>query len=298
MTVPDGPGAPPEDPQPTEAAPFPDGALLIDKPAGLTSHDVVARVRRRVGGRKAGRVGHTGTLDPFATGLLIVLLGRATRLQDRLMGQDKTYETVARLGATSTTGDPEGEIAVTGRVPTDPPELPTGLVRQRPPAYSAIRVDGERAYKRARRGEDVVVPEREVTVHAFEQLARDGDRASFRIRCSSGTYVRTLVADLGDAYCLELRRTAIGDLSVDDAQSPDTEREDWRLIPLHTLLQTVIPTVELDAEDARRAGFGQRIAVPERPDLQEVGLCHRGEAIAIGRREPDGRVHPVVGFRA
>lgn len=286
----DGPAAP--------AAPFPDGALLIDKPAGLTSHDVVHRVRRTLGGRRAGRVGHTGTLDPFATGLLIVLLGRATRLQHHLMGQDKTYETLARLGATSTTGDPEGEIEVTGRVPPDPPDLPTGLVRQRPPAFSAIRVDGERAYKRARRGEQVVVPEREVVVHAFEQLERDGDRARFRIACSTGTYVRTLIGDLGDAYCLELRRTSIGAFRVDDAQSPDADRADWRLLPLHALLESVLPTVELDADQARRAGFGQRIELDGTPPTDEFGLCHDGEAIAIGRREPDGRIHPVVGFRS
>lgn len=280
-----------------EIPPFPDGALLIDKPAGLTSHDVVHRIRRTLGGRKAGRVGHSGTLDPFATGLLIVLLGRATRLQHHLMGQDKTYETLARLGATSTTGDPEGEIAETGRIPPDPPHLPTGLVRQTPPAYSAIRVDGERAYKRARRGEEVVVPEREVTVHAYEQLEREGDRARFRISCSSGTYVRTLVADLGDAYCLELRRTAIGAYDVADAQSPDTDRADWRLLPLHDLLGAVLPTVELDADQARRAGFGQRLELPDAPVVEELGLRHAGEAIAIGRREPDGRIHPVVGFR-
>jgi tRNA pseudouridine55 synthase len=293
------PGAARDEPPVAGASPgpFPDGALLIDKPAGLTSHDVVHRVRRELGGRKAGRVGHSGTLDPFATGLLIVLLGRATRLQHHLMGQDKTYETLTRLGATSTTGDPEGEIVVTGRVPPDPPHLPTGLVRQTPPAYSAIRVDGERAYKRARRGEEVVVPEREVTVHAFEQLERDGDRARFRIRCSSGTYVRTLVADLGDGYCLELRRTAIGDYLVEHAQDPDAPRESWRLLPLHDLLRSVLPTVELDADQARRAGFGQRLELPGAPVVEELGLCHAGEAIAIGRREPDGRIHPVVGFR-
>lgn len=287
-----------DDERPGAVAPVPDGALLVDKPAGLSSHDVVHRIRRAVGGRKAGRVGHTGTLDPFATGLLIVLLGRATRLQDHLMGQDKTYETLARLGATSTTGDPEGEVTVTGVLPPDPLDLPTGLLRQRPSAYSAIRIDGERAYKRARRGEDVVVPEREVTVHAFEQLARDGDRARFQIRCSSGTYVRTLVADLGDAYCLELRRTAIGAYDVADAQSPDTPRDAWRLLPLHDLLGAVMPTVEIDAEQARRAGHGQRIEVAGAPAADEFGLRHAGEAIAIGRREPDGRIHPVVGFRA
>lgn len=299
MTVPPA-GGPDERPRPSSApaVPFPDGALLVDKPVGLTSHDVVHRVRRALGGRRAGRVGHTGTLDPFATGLLIVLLGRATRLQQHLMGQDKTYEALARLGATSTTGDPEGEVVVTGRLPPDPPVLPTGVVRQRPPAYSAIHVDGERAYKRARRGEEVVVPEREVTVHAFEQLQRDGDRARFRIACSTGTYVRTLIADLGDAYCLELRRTSIGRFHVDDAQDPDAARDEWRVLPLHELLASVLPTVELDADQARRAGFGQRIALAGTPSADEVGLCHDGEAIAIGRREPDGRIHPVVGFRS
>jgi tRNA pseudouridine55 synthase len=275
----------------------PDGALLIDKPAGITSHDVVQRVRRALGGRRARRVGHSGTLDPFATGLLIVLIGRATRLQGHVMGLDKTYETLARLGATSTTGDPEGEIVVTGRVPADPPPLPTGTIRQRPPAYSAIRIDGERAYKKARRGEEVVIPEREVTVHAFVQLARTGDTARFRIACSSGTYVRTLVADLGDAYCLELRRTAIGPFTVGDAHDPDADPATWRILPLVDLLRAAMPTVVLDPDEARRAGFGQRLELSGVPDRDEFGLEHDGEAIAIARREPDGRIHPVVGFR-
>src|SRR5215207_2545142 len=138
-----------------------DGVILFDKPAGITSHDVVAQVRRRL--RKGTKVGHAGTLDPFATGLLLVLVGRATRVQRFVMALPKAYETVARFGATSSTGDSDGEI------------VETGLVRQRPPAYSAIRIDGVRAYKRARRGEEVEMPEREVTVHAFEELARDGD---------------------------------------------------------------------------------------------------------------------------
>jgi tRNA pseudouridine55 synthase len=280
-------------------ATIPDGALLIDKPAGMTSHDVVQRVRRALGGRKGRRVGHSGTLDPFATGLLVILIGRATRLQGHVMGLDKTYETLARLGATSTTGDPEGEVTVTGRIPPDPPHLPTGTVTQVPPAYSAIRIDGERAYKRARRGEEVVVPAREVQVHAFEQTARDGDEtAAFRIHCSSGTYVRTLVADLGDAYCLELRRTAIGGFRVDDAQTPDADPAEWRVLPLVDLLRAVVPTVELSADEARRAGFGQRIELSSVPDAEAFGLVHADEAIAIARREPDGRIHPVVGFRA
>jgi tRNA pseudouridine55 synthase len=202
-----------------------DGVLLIDKPVGMTSHDVVAAVRRALGGVKTG---HAGTLDPFATGLLLVLVGRATRIQQQLMGLPKTYETVARLGAVSTTGDPEGEITETGRLPPDPPPLPSGEVRQRPPVYSAVKVGGERAYKRARRGERFELPERSITIHHFEQLWREDDRAAFLIECSSGTYVRSLIADLHDAYCVELRRTAIGPFRVSDAVVPPRRGESWQ----------------------------------------------------------------------
>jgi tRNA pseudouridine55 synthase len=201
-----------------------DGVLLIDKPAGMSSHDVVAAVRRSLGG---ARTGHAGTLDPFATGLLLVLVGRATKAQSTLMGLPKRYETVAQLGASSSTGDTEGEITISGRLPPDPLELPTGELRQRPPAYSAIRIGGERAYKRARRGEQLEMPERIVSVHRFEQRWRAPDaehpgleRAGFEIECGSGTYVRSLISDLGDAYCLQLRRTAIGPFEVADAVAP------------------------------------------------------------------------------
>jgi tRNA pseudouridine55 synthase len=230
---------------------------LIDKPAGMSSHDVVARVRRALSDRgpgdthKAGRrsslgrpkTGHAGTLDPFATGLLIVLLGRATKSQQTFMGLPKSYETVARLGARSSTGDPEGEIECTGRLPADPIALPVGEIRQRPPIYSAVKIGGERAYRRARRGEVVEMPERVVIVTRFEQLWREapdpgGDgtqRAAFAIECSSGTYVRSLIADLGDAYCEELRRTAIGPFSVADAVPPPARGEAWSSPPLLAL---------------------------------------------------------------
>ncbi|HEY8002149.1 MAG TPA: tRNA pseudouridine(55) synthase TruB [Solirubrobacterales bacterium] len=188
--------------------------VLADKPAGITSHDVVARLRHALGTKG----GHAGTLDPFATGLLIVLLGReATREQRRFMELRKTYRVRARFGAVSTTGDRDGEITETGVVPEGPLALPTGEIRQRPPAYSAIRIRGERAYKRARRGEELEMPPRLVSVHRFEQLAVTGAEREFEIECSSGTYVRSLIADLGDAYCTELRRTAIGPFSVEEA---------------------------------------------------------------------------------
>jgi tRNA pseudouridine55 synthase len=216
------------------------GVLLIDKPAGMTSHDVVARVRRSLAG---ARTGHAGTLDPFATGLLIVLVGKATKSQQTMMALTKRYETVAQLGASSTTGDTEGEIDETGHLPPDPPRMPTGEVRQRPPIYSAVKIGGERAYKRARRGDDVQMPERIVSVHRFEQIWRKPDEqrpglelAGYEIECGSGTYVRSLIADLGgDAYCLELRRTAIGPFEVTDAVAPPARAAVWSKPPLIAL---------------------------------------------------------------
>jgi tRNA pseudouridine55 synthase len=275
-------------PSADRAAPPPaDGVILCDKPAGITSHDVVARVRRRLG---RARTGHAGTLDPFATGLLLVLVGRATRAQRFLMALPKTYETVARLGARSTTGDPEGEITVTGRIPPAGAPLPVGEVRQRPPAHSAVKIDGERAYRRARRGEDVEMPERTVTVHRFEELWREGEeRAAYLIECSSGTYVRSLVTDLGDAYCEALRRTRIGPFAVEDA-------DEERIVPLADAL-SFMPERRLGGEEARRAGHG--VAVPGEAAgfvrlTDDAGLI----AIAEPRSGRDGaELKPIVGFR-
>ena len=194
-------------------APGDGGAVLLyDKPAGPTSHDIVAAVRRERG-RKAG---HAGTLDPFATGLLLILLDRATRLQRFLAGLPKTYLATARLGWRSSTGDPDGELVETGEVPASL-ELPTGRVMQRVPMTSAVRVGGERLYRKAHRGEVVETPLREVEVHSAELLSSDGELAHYEIVCSAGTYVRTLLETLGDAYCADLRRTAIGPFAVADA---------------------------------------------------------------------------------
>lgn len=186
--------------------------LLCDKPAGITSHDMVARVRRERG----CRAGHAGTLDPFATGLLLVLVGRATRLQRFLTGLPKTYVAKARLGWRSSTGDPDGELTETGHIPEDL-RLPTGRVRQRVPMTSAVRVGGERLYRKAHRGEVVETPEREVDIYRADPLDSDRETAIYEIECSAGTYIRTLIETLGDAYCVELRRTAIGPFRVEDA---------------------------------------------------------------------------------
>ncbi len=189
----------------------PNAVLLCDKPAGITSHDMVARIRRE----RRCKVGHAGTLDPFATGLLLLLLGRATRLQRFLVGLPKTYLATARLGWRSSTGDPDGELTETGRVP-DSLALPTGRVRQRVPMTSAVKIGGERLYRKAHRGETVQTPEREVDVYRAELLGHDAGSARYEIECSKGTYVRTLIETLGDAYCAELRRTAIGPFRVEE----------------------------------------------------------------------------------
>jgi tRNA pseudouridine55 synthase len=208
------------------------------------------------------------------------------------MALPKSYETIARLGATSTTGDTEGEIAETGLVPPDPPSLRTGEIMQRPPAYSALKVDGRRAYDRARAGEDVVLDERPVIVYRFDQLWREDDRAAFAIECSAGTYVRTLISDLGDAYCLELRRTAIGPFSIDDASAT-------RLIGLEQAL-SFMPSLHLHGDDAQRAAHGVAVGAAEDPEGDADGavlLVDRDGPIAVA--EPrNGTLKPVVGFRA
>lgn len=200
--------------------------LLYDKPAGVTSHDVVAEVRRERG----LKAGHAGTLDPFATGLLLILLGRATRLQRFLVGLPKTYLATARLGWRSSTGDSDGELTETGRVPVSL-ELPTGTVRQRVPMTSAVRVGGERLYKKAHRGEVVETPERDVEVHRAELLSGEDGCAHYEIECSAGTYVRTLVETLGDAYCSDLRRTAIGPFRVEEAGAEVPAERVAELVP-------------------------------------------------------------------
>lgn len=210
------------------------GILLVDKPAGWTSFDVVNYVRKIVAqaeGKKPKnvKVGHTGTLDPFATGLLVLLIGKEyTRRASELSKQDKTYEVTMRLGQSSTTGDPEGEIT---DVPSPEPMLEavqtvlqqfTGVISQVPPAYSAIKVNGQRAYKLARAGKEVVIEARPVTVHSITLTNYSYPELSFTAHVSSGTYIRTLVEDIGAAlgtvaYTSALRRTAIVERTIVDA---------------------------------------------------------------------------------
>jgi len=208
-----------------------DGMVLADKPAGITSFGVVARVRRRLSeklGKKA-KVGHTGTLDPFATGLMIIVTGKECRNAMNYSKLDKEYEAVIRLGQTSTTGDPEGDIInISDAIPTkqavEAALVPfRGEITQRPPIFSAIKINGRRAYDLARKGEAVEIPERQVTIYALELIDYNYPDVRVRAHVSSGTYIRSLAEDIGKvletgAYCSELRRTKVGEWSIDNAE--------------------------------------------------------------------------------
>jgi len=209
--------------------------LLIDKPADWTSFDVVAKIRgaaRTISGNKKIKVGHAGTLDPFATGLLIVLIGDETKKQDMYMKQDKEYETTLFLGAMSTTGDPEGEITPHEYKIPDQKDISTsletlqGTISQTPPIYSAIKVYGQRAYKLARAGKIPEMKPREVVIYKIELLNYNFPQLKIRVNCSSGTYIRTLAEDIGKrlgcgAYLTTLRRTKIGEYRIEDALAID-----------------------------------------------------------------------------
>ncbi len=246
-----------------------DGVVVVDKPAGLTSHDVVARVRRLAGTR---RVGHAGTLDPMATGVLVVGIGRATRLLGHLSGTDKTYEATVRLGASTSTDDADGEVLTRtpaghldqARVAEAVAGL-TGALDQVPSSVSAVKVAGERAYARVRRGEEVALAPRRVHVHAFDVLtsAVVGDHTDLEVRvvCSSGTYVRALARDLGAAlgvggHLTRLRRTAVGPFTLADARSLDQLAEQFEPLDLTRTATAAFPLLSLDPDQARQVRHG------------------------------------------
>ena len=209
-----------------------DGILLIDKPADMTSFGVVARIRR-VLTQQAGKrvkVGHTGTLDPFATGLMILVVGKECKNAERYSKLDKVYEATVRLGQTSTTGDTEGDITESSSAVPSHEALQavlegfTGVITQIPPAFSAIKVNGQRAYKLAHRGETVEIPPRQATIHSLELVDYSYPELRIRAHVSSGTYIRTLAEDIGTAlgtgaYCVQLRRTSISKWDIADAKT-------------------------------------------------------------------------------
>ena len=272
----------------------------MDKPAGITSHDAVDEVRRRLGMRQ---VGHTGTLDPFATGLLVVLVGRATRLARFVEGQPKTYLATARLGTRTDTDDLTGSV-LTQR--SDPPAIGeqdlrealsgfVGVQRQRPPNYSAKRVEGERSYRLARRGAPVVPADVVITVHGIEFLAYDHPDLTFRATVSVGTYLRAIARDLGErlgvgAHLTALRREAIGSLSVEHAVGLHSVSP-ADVVPAGQVLSH-LPVLELD--DAARSAVTHGRPIPgDSGGADHAALVHQGELVAVAKAE-GGWLRPTV----
>ena len=269
------------------------GILLLDKPVGPTSHDAVARVRRAAGLR---RVGHAGTLDPLASGLLLMGLGPAARFLEYLVGLDKTYETTVLLGQATTTYDAEGEVTAERPVDVSAEQIAAALaafrgpIRQRVPSHSAVKRDGRPLYESARRGEVIDLPQRDVVVHALDLLAFDPPLVTLRVACSSGTYIRSLAHDLGAAlgcggHVVALRRTAVGVFSVDDAISLDILTPESVVVHLRPPAAAVahLPRLDVGESDALRLSVGQRL--PAAADALP------GNAAAFG---PDGRFLGVV----
>jgi tRNA pseudouridine55 synthase len=269
--------------------------VLINKPAGVTSHDVVQQVRRRVGVRAAG---HTGTLDPFATGLLVVLIGRATRLARFVEAKSKTYLATARLGIRTTTDDLTGVVVDTAAVMPDEPtvrETLTGFLGaqlQQPPQYSAKRVAGERSYRKARRGEPVELADVRVTVHWIELVDYAPPDLTFRTAVSAGTYIRAMARDLGDrlgvgAHLTSLHREAIGSLLVDDAV-PLEQVTPSAVLPAIRVLRDM-PGVDLDDAGRRDVIHGRAVvdgrAVGQRGSGADVALLADGELIGVARSD-------------
>lgn len=307
-----------------------DGVVVIDKPQGITSHDVVARARHILHER---RIGHAGTLDPFATGVLVVLLGRATRLAQFLSGVDKEYEAIIRLGYATDTGDRTGNPIPEPADSRNRTRLEDwteheieealqnfrGMIEQVPPMYSAKKVEGKRLYELARRGENVKRRPIQVCIHDFEPIRPDGQLIkdnrdgtfdfSARVSCSSGTYVRTLAEDFGKrlyvgAHLAELRRTRVGDLQINQAITLERLKVHKNEESLGTVVLppgaalSRMPFVHLTAEDVRRANHGREVSVAEVEwaDGENVKMCDMDEhLVAVGQYDASAKsLHPRV----
>jgi tRNA pseudouridine55 synthase len=295
------------------------GVLLVDKPQGITSHDAVSRARKAIGTR---RVGHAGTLDPMATGLLILGVNAATRLLTWVVGLDKEYTATIRLGAGTNTDDAEGELlglpdaaalaAVTDEAVASGVAALTGPILQRPSSVSAIKVDGRRAYTLSREGEDVVLPERPVTVSAFEVLAvrrgaGDGPWIDLdvRVECSSGTYIRALARDLGaglgvGGHLTALRRTRIGPFTVAGASGigeGDLADLADRMLHPADVAASLFERLDLTAEEAADLGHGKRIALGETGEGTLAAVAPDGRLVGLVQNV-SGRAHVLVNFPA
>jgi tRNA pseudouridine55 synthase len=290
-----------------------DGLVIVDKPGGLTSHDVVARIRRLAGTR---RVGHAGTLDPMATGVLVVGVEKATRLLGYLTLTQKQYDATIRLGLSSSTDDAEGELTKTASAKDVSPETITkavaeltGEIQQVPPAVSAIKVDGQRAYKLTRAGAAPELKPRPVTVYEFTVTAirpvGDGDLLDLdaTVRCSSGTYIRALARDLGDklgtgGHLTALRRTRVGEYGLDGAKTLDQLAERFEVMPLAEAAAAAFGRRDLSADEARRLAHGGRL--PAGPPgtgtaSPTAAFAPDGSLVAL-LAEQDGQARPLAVF--
>lgn len=279
-----------------------DGLVLVDKEAGWTSHDVVARMRRIAGTR---RVGHAGTLDPMATGLLLLGVNRATRLLGYLSNKSKTYEAVIRLGAATTTDDAEGEVvsqcsadalaAVTDSNIADRIEFFRGDIGQRPSSVSAIKVGGVRSYARVRAGEEVVLPERAVTIFRYDAAVKDRTSTHIDIaatvECSSGTYIRALARDLGTAlgvggHLTALRRTAIDSFSLESARKIGDYETDFSMMPMVDVARLAFPVRTLTDAQRQTLSHGGKLTPNETDEV--TAAIFEDALIALVENRPDG----------
>jgi tRNA pseudouridine55 synthase len=294
---------------PKNAGPPPRGGLVVvDKPAGMTSHDVVARIRRFAGTR---RVGHAGTLDPMATGVLVVGVGRATRLLGHLSLHDKDYLATARLGQSTDTDDADGQVVdarsssdITAEALADAARDLVGDIEQRPPGVSAIKVEGKRAYARVRAGEDVVLAPRRVHVERLDVLSvrahDDVIDVDLDVRCSSGTYVRALARDLGAAlgvggHLTALRRTRVGGFDLGHASTLETLESAFELIPLDDAAAAAFTRRDLDAADAARLANGGRLPASGVDGVPVAAFAPDGTFIAL-LEDRDATAYPIAVF--
>ncbi len=282
-----------------------DGVLLLDKPGGITSNLALLKARRLLNARKAG---HTGTLDPLATGLLPLTFGEATKFSADLLDADKTYEARVRFGITTTTGDAEGELTAQCPVEFDQARLEallpqfTGAITQVPPMYSALKRDGRPLYELARAGQEVERAPRHVRIERLQLGRFDGTEATITVACSKGTYVRVLAQDIGaalgyGAHLAALRRTQVGALAIEDSitladlEVLDLPARRERLLPLDALLAR-LPRLELDAADAGRFAQGQRLALRATPAERVRVYTHEAKLLGVARIDEQGVLAP------
>lgn len=281
-----------------------DGVLLLDKASGLTSNDALQKARRLFSAAKGG---HTGTLDPMATGLLPLCFGEATKFSADLLDADKTYEAELKLGVTTDTGDAEGQVLTTSEAAVSIADverlLPrfTGPIKQIPPMHSALKRDGRPLYELARQGIEVEREARDVTIHALEILGLDGDVLRLRVSCSKGTYIRVLAADIGQmlgcgAHLTALRRTRVGDLvlersvTLSQLEMQDEAQRVVHLLPVDALLQS-LPAVHVAADEANRFSHGNPVALPA-GFLGKIRVYADGRLLGVGEPGPGGLLWP------